>query len=95
MQPLRTVLPRLLPKAGWALGSWVGPSFHVSHVLEAELGGGKLEQIKNSICVILFSQEERTGVGRQRPPPPPAPVKRYLVLFPEIRLSSVSLRGLS
>ena len=73
MQPLRTVLPRLLPKAGWALGSWVGPSFHVSHVLEAELGGGKLEQIKNSICVILFSQEERKGVGRQCPTPTPRP----------------------
>lgn len=35
MQPLGTLLPRLLPKAGWALGSWVGPSFHMNHVLEA------------------------------------------------------------
>ena len=60
-QPLGTELPRLTPKAGWALGSWVEPSFHMSHVLEAELGGGNWEQIKHSISMILFFQEERQG----------------------------------
>ena len=39
----------------------------MSHILEAELGGGSLEQMKNSICVILFSQEERKEVGRDPP----------------------------
>lgn len=63
VQPLRILVPRLLPKAGWALWSWVGPSFHLRYVLEAELGDGNLEQIKNSNCVILIFQEERKGVG--------------------------------
>lgn len=63
MQPLRILVPRLLPKAGWALWSWVGPSFHLRRVLEAELGDGNLEQIKNSNGVILIFHEGRKGVG--------------------------------
>lgn len=75
VQPLRILVPRLLPKAGWALWSWVGPSFHLRYVLEAELGDGNLEQIKNSNCVILIFQ------GREKEWGPP--VKMYQVLFPE------------
>ena len=64
----------------------------MSHILEAELGGGSLEQMKNSICVILFSQEERKEVGRD---PPPQVKISWFCSQKLVRLSNVSLRGLS